>query len=537
MVRLKIIVRALLISMVIFISNAASFDFSALELIDGDQSLGQVLYKDTVVMQIYATGPFVTAYSRAQMIAYRLNEYLESYSDINKIKLSYPENIYTASIAGRNLFSVYKEDAKQKNTRLEPLMSEWINNIKLAMTPKAGQVVETQNKLVQVAPKKLIEAKVEVKKLQPEVPLIVTEEKVVVAPVVVTSESEEVKDIFNDDTEKRLVKLESALVGKTNKAKGFPWIWVVTFINLALGIYLFFMYRKTNKQVGNYEEVEKTGRMEEIENSVSVLIQELKEVSGDVADSAIKTIKEQQQPEVMKEIVTPEPELSTTETLQSDEPMEVENKQTTEEIADDISDLLPDINDINIVPDVEEKEEIKIKTEALKSNGGQDDIEAMMAEFIQQEPVVIADTLEEVLESESPEIIQAEDKIELEKVVENKKDNEKTEDVKAKTDAEKLAEELSGPTTAEEQAVINSPNQTNLSGVGMAELFKILSQLDKDIRDEVKLVLNNKALNKNEKIIKMKQLEMDPDLIAKVLGIGKEEVSLVIQLNDLEKKE
>jgi hypothetical protein len=260
-------------------------------------------------------------------------------------------------------------------------------------------------------------------------------------------------------------------------------------------------------------------------------------VSGDVADSAIKTIKEQQQPEVMKEIVTPEPELSTTETLQSDEPMEVENKQTTEEIADDISDLLPDINDINIVPDVEEKEEIKIKTEALKSNGGQDDIEAMMAEFIQQEPVVIADTLEEVLESESPEIIQAEDKIELEKVVENKKDNEKTEDVKAKTDAEKLAEELSGPTTAEEQAVINSPNQTNLSGVGMAELFKILSQLDKDIRDEVKLVLNNKALNKNEKIIKMKQLEMDPDLIAKVLGIGKEEVSLVIQLNDLEKKE
>ena len=94
MVRLKIIIRIVLISIIVFTCNAASFDFSALELTDGDQTVGQVLYKDTVVMQIYATGPFVTVYSRAQMIAYRLNEYLESYSDINKIKLSYPENIF-----------------------------------------------------------------------------------------------------------------------------------------------------------------------------------------------------------------------------------------------------------------------------------------------------------------------------------------------------------------------------------------------------------------------------------------------------------
>ncbi|MEI7942826.1 MAG: hypothetical protein WCH76_06640, partial [Candidatus Riflemargulisbacteria bacterium] len=415
------------------------------------------------------------------------------------------------------------------------LMSEWINNIKLATKPKAGQVVEAQNQVVQVVPKKLVVAKVEVKKPQQVVPLIVTEEKVVVVPVIVTSAPEEAKDMFNDDTEKRLVRLESALAGGIKKAKGFQWIWVVTFINLALGIYLLFMYRKTRKHLGNYEEVEKTGRMEEIENSVSVLIQELKEVSGDVADNAIKTIKEQHKPEVTLETVAQEPELSKTETQQSDKQIEVEVKQTTEEIADDISDLLPDINDVDIVPEVEEKEEIKIKTEALKSNGGQDDIEAMMAEFIQVETVSLADTLEEVLEEDNiPEIIQAEDKKELEKVVEN--DSEKTDEVKVKSDAEKLAEELSGPAKAEDHAAVNSP-QTNLSGVGMAELFKILSQLDKDIRDEVKLVLNNKAFNKNEKIIKMKQLEMDSDLIAKLLGIGKEEVSLVIQLNDLEKKE
>ena len=141
--------------------------------------------------------------------------------------------------------------------------------------------------------------------------------------------------------------------------------------------------------------------------------------------------------------------------------------------------------------------------------------------------------------------ILAEDQQELEKELENNKEasattkgSEKTVESKAKTDAEKLAEELDGGSSEEEKkSLINSPNQSNLSEVGMAELFKILSQLDKDIRDEVKNVLNTKALNKNEKIIKMQRLEMDPELIAKVLGIGKEEVALVIQLNDLERKD
>lgn len=126
----KIILLIILISLSYCANN-----FSSLEVTAGDKKVGQVVYKDTVVIQVSATGPFATPYSRAQMIAYRLNEYLESYSDVKKIKLSYPENIYTASISGRNLFSVYKEDATEENMKVEDVMSQWIQNIMSAISP------------------------------------------------------------------------------------------------------------------------------------------------------------------------------------------------------------------------------------------------------------------------------------------------------------------------------------------------------------------------------------------------------------------
>jgi len=497
MVRLDFLKKFVLICVVSTFCYA-NFDFTAQEMTEKNQVVGQVLYKDNVVIPLYTTGPFVTEYSRAQMTAYRLNEYLQSYEDISKIKFSYPENTYTASIGGRNLFSIYKEDAKQGNTSVEVLMSEWINNLKVAMMTKITQaeVPETNPEVKSVEPvpiKKSIKVAENNKKTVKEQVISVDTEQ-----VVNVLENKVDKDLFIEDFDERLTKLEAKVAKPLKKGKSNFLLWIVALLNLGLGIYLVFIYQKIKKNLGSYEEVEKTGRMEEIENSVSVLIKELKDVSGEVVDNTIKNIKEVKQ-----------------ETIQEEEPVVAEEAQ--EEQQEEIKKQVEE--EMDIVPDVEVKEE-----KPLATNIGI------------VEEVSVADSLEEALEANQKplEVIKEEDAKELEAVVQHKQEEKKEATNKtAKTDAEKLAEELDG---GKDEPVINNPSQTNLSGVGMAELFKILSQLDKDIREEVKTMLNNKSLNKNERIIKLKHLELDTELIAKVLGIGKEEVSLVIQLNDLEAK-
>ncbi len=513
MARLRSIGKLLLVSLIVATSYA-SFDFSAQEMPDKDQSVGQVLYKDTVVMQLYTAGPFVTNYSRAQMIAYRLNEYINSPEDINKIRLSYPENIYTATIEGRNLFSVFKEDSKQKNMKAEAIMAEWINNIKVAMIPK--DLVVTENEKQVVLTKEVVEKKQTAEKQQkPTIasPVIKSTEVVVIPTIAPTEEKLAVRDMFLDDFEERLAKIEKKVAGSVKKAKGFSWIWLFTLINLGLGIYLLFIYRKIKKHLGTYEEVEQTGRMEEIENSVSVLIKELKDVSGEAADNVIKNIKEQNE--------ASQPTLPIEEVVLEQETQTAEEEIIIEETVEIIEEEIPDIAEKDIVPEVETKEETALADsleEALEENNGTVVMKKEDLEELEKEVEVEEEKVEEVVPQVKEAPVQ-----------------EKTPS-KAKSDAEKLAEELDGGVKAEEAKPSINVNPTNLSGLGMAELFKILSQLDKEIRDEVKTVLNNKTLNKNEKIIKMKQLEMDNDLIAKVLGIGKEEVNLVLQLNDMEGK-
>ncbi len=491
----------------LFAFTYANFDFVGREYTTANQVIGQVLYKDKVVINFYSPGPFVTEYSRAQMTAYRLNEYIQTYADLNKIKLSYPEKIYTASIEGRNLFSVYGNDIKQRNTTVERVMAGWIGNIKLAMMPKKAPVVELQ--VTTSATVKPIE------KVEPVPAPVPVQAVVATEQVVSTKDAGFVRDLFLNDIEERMSKVETKLVKPMGKKSGISWVLVFVMLNIGISIYLFFMLRKALKQLGNYEDIEKTGRLEELENSVSSLIKELTDVSKDVADKTIKNVADKKEAKV-EPVTEPATEFK----------LELEPDPVVEEIVEeddgDLSDLLPDITDVDIVPEVETKIDMKF--------GGQSELDELMMGADAE--TSLADTLEEALIGEpASEVIATEDLMDLAYDVVQPTEEANQE----KTDAEKLAEELDGgsPVTEAETA-INNPNQSNLSGLGMAELFKILSQLDKELRDSVQNILNNKSYNKNERIIKMQQLEMDIELIAKVLGIGKEEVALVIQLNDLE---
>lgn len=492
MVRVRNLLKIFIVILVVAF-GWANFDFTAQEIAEGDRYVGQILYKDKAIISFYNTGPFVTTYSRAQMTAYRLNEYIEKYEDIDLIRLSYPENIYTASIGGRNLFSAYKEDAKHRNMKVEALMAEWMNHLKSAMIQQKVELQE-QEIVIQSNEEESPEVGVAVDSI------IITKDQI---KTVSTQDAQIVSDMLLIDIEERLEALEKKVDLPVRKSKTSKMVWVFMLFNLGLSIYVLVMYLKANKQLGNYEEIEKTGRLEELENSVSVLLKELKDVSGEAVDSVIKTVKEQKQVDV------------------KEEPKEEETHQDLPETVE-VVDNKPDLSKIDIVPEVEAKTIIN-----KQNNDAQEAIDVKKPEVVPEDNTSLADTLEEALHTEdkSKEVISNEDLKELEK-----------EEVKTvKTDAEKLAEELDG---GNEEIVteegINNSIQSNLSGVGIAELFKILSQLDKEIREEVKIIINNKALNKNDKIIKMKQMEIGNDLIAKVLGIGKEEVNLVVQLNNLE---
>jgi len=289
-------------------------------------------------------------------------------------------------------------------------------------------------------------------------------------------------DMIVEDIEQRLEKVEAKAMNFKSKKNGL--LWFFTFLNLGLGVFLFFNYVKARKQLGNYEEIENTGRLEELENSVSMLLKELKDVSSEVADKTVSAAQD----------------------------MASIPKETPKEVPEEVP-----VSDEAIVPEVEEKES---------------------PEEIEE----VADILEEALEEEES-VIEEEDlkNLEQEAVEEKPAEKPKVEEVavkeEKKPDAQKLAEELDGKAgESEEENVINNP-ETNLSGLGMADLFKILSKLDKDLREKVQTILNNKILNKNERIINMNNLDMETELIAKVLGSGIEEVNLVIQLNSLDKGE
>lgn len=228
-----------------------AFDFSAEQQKIGNVDTGVVSYKGAVIMRLYTQGDFPTAFARAQMAAYRLNANIGSLEEVRDIVFSYNENLYTAYLNGKKLVSVYPEEVNINKSTPEGVMSNWVNNLKNEMLKN---VQNTENKLLD-------------------------EESLPVDNYFEASNSEKYE--ANSENFKRVIVLLEDLK-KNSRNNLLGGLVLLNFLMLLIIITVFFILVKIKEQVGSIGDLEKTEKLEEMENTVSLLIKELRDTSEEV---------------------------------------------------------------------------------------------------------------------------------------------------------------------------------------------------------------------------------------------------------------
>ncbi len=251
----------ILLLSILSVSLGASVQFSAKETLYQGKKIGEVQGNGLTVMRLLSKEGALSPYGRAQVVAERLSQRITALTDFEKIRFSYPNDIYTAILDKDKLFSIYPEEVAANGSTPESLMSDWINNIKriVAQGPKPIRVVQeiqgTSN----------------------------------LAESVVSNQVEEAlqdQSFVEQERLKREVALLRAGLKSLKRQSSSPILPISLMVSFFFVGVLGFLYWRVNKKLGSLGVLEKTNRLEELENSVSTLMRELHETSDNVTEKA-----------------------------------------------------------------------------------------------------------------------------------------------------------------------------------------------------------------------------------------------------------
>jgi hypothetical protein len=267
----------------ISILNAASY--KAVKEEHYGQTLGSVYYGNNVVMRLVSSGGYTSAYARAQMVAMNLNSNLSRIEDFDQLYYIYLDDIYTAAVDNIPLFTIRKKEIDYNSSTPEGLMKAWIGNMKRHVTA-ASQVQKKQA----VKPPKVEKE-------------IIANKEELADPVAKERKGEEAlieeREITVATELSQIAILKQELMSYKNlarKTKSYALIFAFMFTiqGIVLGslVFLFYKFFKLDKVYGEYEQISDVNKMEELENSVSVLINELEDKSQKITREA-KTLLEE----------------------------------------------------------------------------------------------------------------------------------------------------------------------------------------------------------------------------------------------------
>ena len=233
------------------ISLAASVQFSAKETLYQGKKIGEVQGNGQTVMRLLSREGALSPYGRAQVVAERLTQRVKTLNDFEKIRFSYPNDIYTAILDKDKIFSIYPEEVAANGSTPESLMSDWINNIKrIVAKPPSPMVIVQKISSDQVELTQQDQSFVEQERLKQEIDLL------------------------------------RAGLKSLKRQNSSPILPLALFISFLLVGLLGVLYWRINKKLGSLGVLEKTDRLEELENSVSALMRELHETSDTVTEKA-----------------------------------------------------------------------------------------------------------------------------------------------------------------------------------------------------------------------------------------------------------
>ncbi|MDD5457234.1 MAG: hypothetical protein PHV30_09390 [Candidatus Margulisbacteria bacterium] len=428
---------------------AADLNFSAKDIMMGDKKAGEVYYNGQVIMRLISKGEYQSPYARAQIIAARMNENVKSLNDLKRITFTYPLDIYTASIDRKKLFAVYADEVALNNSTPEGLMSDWMNNLKKAMIPEQQKAAVAKEA---VAGSSTGLKKVEVKDA-PVKKVEVTKAKAQDTKVLEMKERSEdaVENILKDNTtsnitgneEKISVTVKQAVEPeavvkeksaskkekkKSQKSSNGPAVnlgimpIVFFLIDLGVSVFLLLLYFRMKKQIGDFSKIDNTDKLEELENSVSVLIKELQETSDKVTEKTKTAINELENK--IKEVKsTPAPATAPIkpEPVKVSEPPKVE-KPAPAMPEVEVKEALPEPPKEE--PKIEEPKNEEPKQEASKPVAEDKTIAEQLAEEIEKQSVEEEQNKEPETEAkkvsiEFPPDIDPDIKVEIENIVGN----------------------------------------------------------------------------------------------------------------------
>lgn len=248
--------------LILSVSLGASVQFSAKESLYQGKKIGEVQGNGQTVMRLLSREGALSPYGRAQVVAERLSQRITALTDFEKIRFSYPNDIYTAILDKDKLFSIYPEEVAANGSTPESLMSDWINNVK---------------RIVAQGPK----------------PVLIVQEKQVSQTLTEQAASSSVEELQQQDqsfVEQERLKREVALLraGLKNlkRQSSSPLTPIALLVSFLFVGVLGLLYWRVNKKLGSLGVLEKTDRLEELENSVSALMRELHETSDNVTEKA-----------------------------------------------------------------------------------------------------------------------------------------------------------------------------------------------------------------------------------------------------------
>ena len=235
--------------------------------------VGVIYYSDMLVMRLFSTGEYLTTLARAQVVAYRLNSQITRLDDIKRIRFSYPNDRYTASIDGKKLFSIFEQEIQINNATPEGLMSSWVNNLKRAFVNEKEKIPVSKVTTVDTVAKQ--EKKAE--QVSP------TANKFVNSSTLKEQTSEY---LAVEELKEKILKIEEKIRTQTRTVNPI----ISTSINVGMFllntifiIYLIFSVFKLKRQLKDSSSIGKIGNMEELENAISVYLKELADKSDQIS--------------------------------------------------------------------------------------------------------------------------------------------------------------------------------------------------------------------------------------------------------------
>jgi len=455
---------------------ATDIKFTATETMYNNKKIGEVLYKNQTIMRLMEKGEFLTPFARAQIVAYRLNENIKTINDVKDIIYRYPNDVYTAYINNNKLFSIYIDEVKYNGSTPEGLMGSWINNLKRVMIVDGIPEVNDKKPEPIEIPKesKKKEAVIATDKMAPETVGSIDEK-------MISEKSTGVDIVEINDLKEQIKKLQKQ-VSKPVKASNSIIVFVVVGINIVFSLVLIVLYLKVRKRLGIYSQLEKTENLEELENTVSVLIKELQGTSETVTEKAQNVMKELDNKIAGAAHIT------------------VQQKQETSDQPKVASAVKPQSQTPKkpIVQTIPEVPEVEIPQETSK-------LENLLREEMEKD------------QNEKVEIVPEANEIEPPPVVEETKAPPVVEE---KPIAEQLAEEI------EKQLEEDTGKDSSTDSDGGEE-----DEFEMELRKEMDGIKSNEALTQNEKVVQLASMNVMQEDIAKELSMGVGEVELILQLN------